>query len=161
AFAERNLKEILRDRLNMLFGFGLPVVMLILLSLMQKKLIGTEGIFSLENFVPGVAVFGLTFISLFAGVLISNDRDSSFLTRLFTSPLTGFDYIIGYSYPLLPMSIVQSVICFLTAVFLCLSISINILLAIVTLISFAFLLFSIGCLFVSLLSVLALNLYFR
>ncbi|HLR23468.1 MAG TPA: ABC transporter permease [Pseudogracilibacillus sp.] len=157
AFAERNLKEILRDRLNMLFGFGLPVVMLILLSLMQKKLIGTEGIFSLENFVPGVAVFGLTFISLFAGVLISNDRDSSFLTRLFTSPLTGFDYIIGYSYPLLPMSIVQSVICFLTAVFLGLSISINILLAIVTLIPVAFLFISIGLMMGSLFSVKQMN----
>src|SRR5699024_2766300 len=118
AFAERNLKEILRDRLNMLFGFGLPVVMLILLSLMQIKLIVAEWIFSLEYFVPGVAVFGLTFISVFAGVLISNDRDSSFLTRVFTAPLPGFDYIIGYSYPLLPMSIVESVICFLTAVFL-------------------------------------------
>lgn len=67
--------------------------MLILLSLMQKKILGAEGIFSLGNFVPRVTVFGLTFISLFAGVLISNDRDSSFLTRLFTSPLTGFDYI--------------------------------------------------------------------
>src|SRR5699024_6198025 len=117
AFAERNLKEILRDRLNMLFGFGLRVVMLILLLLMHKKLIGTERIISLENFVPGVAVFGLTFISLFAGVLISNDRDSSFLTRLYTSPLAGFDYIIGHSYPLVPMSIVQSVICIQTAVF--------------------------------------------
>src|SRR5699024_10182995 len=116
AFAERNLKEILRDRLNMLFGFGLPVVMLILLSLMYHKLIGTVEIFSLENFVPGVSVFELTFISLFPGVLLSIDLDSSFLTRLFTSPLTVFDYIIGYSYPLLPMSIVQSVICFLTAV---------------------------------------------
>jgi len=157
AFAERNLKEILRDRLNMLFGFGLPVVMLILLSLMQKKFLGTEGIFSLENFVPGVAVFGLTFISLFAGVLISNDRDSSFLTRLFTSPLTGFDYIIGYSYPLLPMSIVQSVICFLTAVFLGLSISINILLAIVTLIPVAFLFISIGLMMGSLFSVKQMN----
>src|SRR5699024_11388462 len=107
-------------------------------SLMQKKLIGTEGIFSLENFVPGVAVFGLTFISLFAGVLISNDRDSSFLTRLFTSPLTGFDYIIGYSYPLLPMSIVLSVICFLTAPFLGLSITMDFLLVIVNVISYGF-----------------------
>src|SRR5699024_1377419 len=87
----------------------------------------------------------LTFISLFAGVLISNDRDSSFLTRLFTSPLTGFDYIIGYSYPLLPMSIVQSVICFLTAVFLGLSISINILLAIVTLLHVDFVFIRIRC----------------
>src|SRR5699024_11880321 len=85
------------------------------------------------------------------------DRDSSFLTRLFTSPLTGFDYIIGYSYPLLPMSIVQSVICFLTAVFLGLSISINILLAIVTLIPVAFLFISIGLMMGSLFSVDHIN----
>src|SRR5699024_12782370 len=93
----------------------------------------------------------------FAGVLISNDRDSSFLTRLFTSPLTGFDYIIGYSYPLLPMSIVQSVICFLTAVFLGLSISINILLAIVTLIPVAFLFISICLMIGSLFSLKQMN----
>src|SRR5699024_9044920 len=113
-------------------------------SLMQKKLIGTEGIFSLENFVPGVAVFGLTFISLFAGVLILNDCDSSFLSRLFTSSLTGFDYIIGYSYPLFLISIVLSVICLLSAVFLILSISINTLLAIFTLIPVSFVIISIG-----------------
>src|SRR5699024_7928163 len=90
--------------------------------------------------------------SLFAGVLISNDRDSSFLTRMFTSPLTGFDYIIGYSYPLLPMSIVQSVVCFLTAVFLGISICIIIILAIATLILVVFLLISISLMIDSLLT---------
>src|SRR5699024_3695778 len=54
------------------------------------------------------------------------------------------DYIIGYSYPLLPMAILQSSICFLTGVILGMPVSLNILFSIVTLILVAVIFISIG-----------------
>src|SRR5690625_4162663 len=157
AFATRNRKEILRDPLSIVFGIGFPLVILILLSFLQKSLPGMSDIFAIENFVPGIAVFGLTFISLFSGMLISGDRSSSYLMRLFTSPLSGIDYIIGYSYPLLPMAILQSAICFLTGVILGMPVSVNILFSIVALIPVAVLFISIGLMMVSVLSQKQMN----
>src|SRR5690625_1456902 len=157
AFATRNRKEILRDPLSIVFGIGFPLVILILLSFLQKSLPGMSDIFAIENFVPGIAVFGLTFISLFSGMLISGDRSSSYLMRLFTSPLSGIDYIIGYSYPLLPMAILQSAICFLTGVILGMPVSVNILFSIVALIPVAVLFISIGLMMGSVLSPKQMN----
>src|SRR5690625_1596728 len=157
AFATRNRKEILRDPLSIVFGIGFPLVILILLSFLQKSLPGMSDIFAIENFVPGIAVFGLTFISLFSGMLISGDRSSSYLMRLFTSPLSGIDYIIGYSYLLLPMAILQSAICFLTGVILGMPVSVNILFSIVALIPVAVLFISIGLMMGSVLSQKQMN----
>src|SRR5690625_2090541 len=157
AFATRNRKEILRDPLSIVFGIGFPLVILILLSFLQKSLPGMSDIFAIENFVPGIAVFGLTFISLFSGMLISGDRSSSYLMRLFTSPLSGIDYIIGYSYPLLPMAMLQSAICFLTGVILGMPVSVNILFSIVALIPVAVLFISIGLMMGSVLSPKQMN----
>src|SRR5690625_1984289 len=157
AFATRNRKEILRDPLSIVFGIGFPLVILILLSFLQKSLPGMSDIFAIENFVPGIAVFGLRFISLFSGMFISGDRSSSYLMRLFTSPLSGIDYIIGYSYPLLPMAILQSAICFLTGVILGMPVSVNILFSIVALIPVAVLFISIGLMMGSVLSQKQMN----
>src|SRR5690625_917386 len=157
AFATRNRKEILRDPLSIVFGIGFPLVILILLSFLQKSLPGMSDIFAIDNFVPGIAVFGLTFISLFSDMLISGDRSSSYLMRLFTSPLSGIDYIIGYSYPLLSMAILQSAICFLTGVILGMPVSVNILFSIVALIPVAVLFISIGLMMGSVLSQKQMN----
>src|SRR5690625_2625491 len=157
AFATRNRKEILRDPLSIVFGIGFPLVILILLSFLQKSLPGMSDIFAIENFVPGIAVFGLTFISLFSGMLISGDRSSSYLMRLFTSPLSGIDYIIGYSYPLLPMAILLSAICFLARVSLVMPVSVNILFSIVAIIPVAVLFISIGLMMGSVLSPKQMN----
>lgn len=89
---------------------------------------------------------GLSFLSLFLGLLMVNDRSSSFLARLFSSPLTAFDYISGYSLPLLPIAILQSLVCFATAFIFGLPVSMNALLAIIVLIPVAGLFISIGLL---------------
>lgn len=147
AFSGRNSKEILRDPLSLVFGIGFPVILILLISLMKRSLDDMPvEVFGIESFAPGMAVFGLSFLALFLGMLISNDRNSSFLMRLFASPLTGFDYIVGYSLPLLPIAVFQSAICFATALLFGLPISANILLAIVVLIPVAALFISFGLL---------------
>lgn len=141
-FASRNRKELLRDPLNLAFGIGFPLVLLLLLSAIQTNV--PVSLFEIESLAPGIAVFGLSFVSLFAGTLIAKDRTSSFLMRLFASPLTGSDFILGYTLPLLPMAIAQSAMTFGVAFFLGLSVSVNVLLAIVVLIPTAVLFIGIG-----------------
>ena len=144
AFATRNRKEILRDKLNLAFGIGFPVILLLLLTAIQSSI--PVSLFEIEQLTPGIAVFGLSFISLFSGLLISKDRTSSFMLRLFTSPLKSSNFIYGYTLPLIPMAILQITVCFIVAVFLGLQISINILLTIIVLIPSAILFIGIGLL---------------
>jgi ABC-2 type transport system permease protein len=150
AFASRNSKEILRDPLNLAFGLGFPLVVLFLLSAIQANI--PISLFEIENLIPGIAVFGLSFISLFSGMLIAKDRSSSYLMRLFSSPLTAGNFILGYTVPLLPMAILQSVVCFAAALVLGLSLSAKILVVFAVLIPTAILFISIGLLAGSLLT---------
>ncbi|MDF2524826.1 MAG: transporter permease, partial [Clostridiales bacterium] len=69
AFSSRNLKEMLRDPLNMAFGIGFPLVILFLLSAIQANI--PVSLFVIDSLVPGIAVFGYSFIALFSATLIS------------------------------------------------------------------------------------------
>jgi ABC-2 type transport system permease protein len=144
AFASRNRKEILRDPMNLAFGIGFPLVLLFLLSAIQANI--PVKLFEIEKLAPGVAVFGLSFISLFSGTLIAKDRTTSFLMRLFASPLSASDFILGYALPLVPMAIMQGAICFIASFFLGLSVNARVLLALVVLIPTAVLYIGIGLL---------------
>ncbi|MFE0554984.1 ABC transporter permease [Paenibacillus sp. NPDC058910] len=144
AFATRNHKEMVRDPLNLAFGIGFPLVILLLLSALQQN-IETE-LFVIDQLVPGVAVFGFSFISLFSGMLIAKDRSSSFLMRLYTGPLTAPDYIVGYTLPLVPMAFLQVAITFVAASFLGLQVTLNVLLSVIVLLPTAVLFIGIGLL---------------
>lgn len=144
AFAGRNVKEILRDRLNLAYGLGFPIAVLLLLSLIQSNI--PVALFAIERLSPGIAVFGLSFISLFSGMLIAKDRTSSFMLRLFASPMTAAQFILGYTLPLLPMAAAQTVICFAVSVFLGLPVNAGILAAAAALLPGAVLFIGIGLL---------------
>lgn len=143
-FASRNRKEILRDPLNLAFGIGFPVVLLVLLSAIQANV--PVELFEIRMLAPGIAVFGLSFISLFSGTLISKDRGSAYLTRLFTSPLSATDFIVGYTLPLLPMAIVQIIVCFLVSALLGLALDFNVLVGFLVLLPTTALFIAIGLL---------------
>lgn len=143
-FSSRNTKEILRDPLNLAFGLGFPIVVLMLLSAIQANV--PVDLFKIDKLTPGIVIFGLSFVSLFSGMLISKDRSTSFLTRLFASPLTSSDFILGYALPLMPMALAQSAICFAAAFILGLPININILIALVVIIPSAIFFISFGLL---------------
>ena len=146
AFASRNSKELLRDPLSLIFCIGLPLFLLVLVVVVNRNLPPVE-IFKIENFAPGTAVFGFSFLTLFSGMLIGQDRSTSFLTRLFASPLTGSDYILGYSLPLLPIALLQSVIFFVVAFFLGLPVTVHVLTTLLSLIPAAVLFIGFGLLF--------------
>jgi ABC-2 type transport system permease protein len=112
-FTKRCFKEVLRDPLTVVFGIGFPVVLLVLLSVMNLN-IPKEAemtLFKIENLAPGVMVFGFSFLALFGGLLLSTDRDTAFLTRLYTSPLRAVDFLVGYALPLVPIGFVQVICC--------------------------------------------------
>ena len=134
-FAKRCTKELLRDPINLAFGLGFPLVLLLLLSSLQKNI--PAELFDIDTLTPGITVFGLSFMTLFSATLIAKDRESAFLQRLYASPLTGFDFILGYMLPLLPIAISQTIICYLFAIPLGLTVSINIIYAIIGIIPMA------------------------
>ena len=129
SFASRTMKEILRDPLTMAFGLGFPVVLLLLLSLIQANI--PVEMFEIAHLTPGITVFGLSFMTLFSAQLISKDRTSSLLTRLYTTPLKATDFILGYLLPVIPLCVAQTVICYIVALILGLQFSINIIWAII------------------------------
>ena len=143
-FAKRCGKEILRDPLNIFFGLGFPLVLLVLLSTIQKNI--PTDIFEIQSLTPGITIFGLSFMTLFSATLIAKDRESAFLQRLYTTPLTAADFIIGYMLPILPFALLQAVVCYLFAVVLGLPISIHIVYAIIGLIPMAIFNIALGLL---------------
>lgn len=149
-FAKRNTKEILRDPLNLAFGLGFPLVLILLLSVIQANI--PVELFEINHLTPGITVFGLSFMTLFSATLISKDRGSSLLERLYTTPLKPLDFILGYTLPIIPIAVMQSVICYVIALILGLKITVNILLALALIIPVSILFIALGLLFGSVLT---------
>ena len=143
-FAKRCAKEILRDPINLSFGLGFPLVLLLLLSSLQANM--PVSLFEIDTLTPGITVFGLSFMTLFSATLIAKDRESAFLQRLYTTPLTGFDFIIGYMLPILPIALGQTIICYLFAIPLGLTCNVNIIYAIIGIIPMAIFNIALGLL---------------
>ena len=127
-FAKRTLNEILRDPLTVFFGLGFPLVILLLLSLIQANI--PIPMFELHHLTPGITVFGLAFMTLFAAQLVCHDRESAFLTRLYTTPLQGHEFILGYLLPVMPLCVAQSIVCYIAAIIMGLPFSMNVVWAI-------------------------------
>ncbi len=143
-FAKRCTKEILRDPINLGFGLGFPLVLLLLLSALQANI--PVHLFEIDNLTPGITVFGLSFMTLFSATLIAKDRESALLQRLYTTPLTGVDFIIGYMLPILPIALGQSLVCYLFAIPLGLEFSENVIYATIGIIPMAIFNIALGLL---------------
>ena len=150
-FAKRCAKEILRDPINLGFGLGFPLVLLLLLTALQKNI--PVPLFEIDTLTPGITVFGLSFMTLFSATLVAKDRESALLQRLYTTPLTGIDFLLGYMLPILPMAIGQTVICYLFAIPLGLTVSVNIVYAVIGIIPMAVFNIALGLLCGSVLGV--------
>lgn len=116
AFARRNAREILRDPLSLGFGLGFPMILLALMTLIQRNV--PVEIFEMESLLPGICAFGESFFALFSAQLISKDRSSALMMRLKNSPLRARNFILGYALPLLPMALLQGALCVIFALLL-------------------------------------------
>lgn len=147
-FAKRNFKELTRDPLSLIFEILLPLFLLFIFQQINIP----EKTFNLENFTPGIIIFGFSFITLFTATLVAKDRTTSLLIRLGTSPMKPSDYILGYILSLMPIIIIQDILFFLAAILLGLSFSINIIYAILISIIISILFINLGILIGSLVS---------
>jgi len=141
-FAKRVMREIIRDPISLFFGLAFPLILLILLSAINNSI--PVDLFNISSLAPGIAVFGLSFMALFAAQVLAKDRASSFLTRLFTTPMTSSNFILGYMLPLIVMSVLQVAFCLFSALFLGLDFTITIFAVILILIPMALIYIGIG-----------------
>ena len=118
AFAKRNLIEVFRDPLSWIFCIAFPIVMLIIMSIVNSSIPKEAGntMFRIDNLSGGIVVFGQMFIMLFTAIGVAKDRSSTFLTRLYSSPMKSFDFVWGYILPMLLTGVIQAFIS-LTAAF--------------------------------------------
>lgn len=149
-FSGRTAKEILRDPLNLGFGLGFPIVLILLLSAIQANI--PVSLFEIGSLAPGITIFGLSFMTLFSATLIARDRESALLQRLYTTPLTAADFIFGYVLPVLPIAAAQSVICYIVALFLGLPLTVTIVYAVLFIIPASLFFIALGLLFGSVLN---------
>ena len=110
-FMKRNLKEMTRDPLIYIFCLGFPIIMVIMFQIILKYAGDNVSIFEVKSLIPGIMMFSYSMLMLIAALLISKDKTSSFLKRLYTSPMKSHNYIIGYFIPFLIVGIFQSIIC--------------------------------------------------
>lgn len=106
----RNLKEISRDLLSLVFTLAMPLVMQILFYLLFHNLTSQ---FQMRYLAPGIVVFSQSFLTLFIGILIATDRSTSFLTRLYVSKAKSHEFILSYALSILPIVLIQSLLFFL------------------------------------------------
>ena len=106
----RNIKEILRDPLSIVFTLGLPLLLEIVFYAIFHNL--TEQ-FQMKYLAPGIVVFAQAFLTLFSGLLISLDRNTSFLTRLYVSKAKSYEFIFGYALSVFPLSLFQAIFFYL------------------------------------------------
>ena len=110
-FTKRNLTEMVRDPLIYIFCAGFPVAMILIFQLILHYSGESTPVFYVKSLIPGVIMFGYSLVMLMTSLLVSKDRTSAFLKRLFTSPLKSYQFIIGYAVPFLIVGLIQDVLC--------------------------------------------------
>ena len=94
-FARRNVTEILRSPVSWIFGLALPIGIFVIMQIVVNSIgeyAANVPMFGVDRFTGGVVIFGASFLSLFCAMLISGDRQQSFLARLFASPVRPYEY---------------------------------------------------------------------
>jgi len=117
-FAKRNLKEMMRDFLSLIFNFIFPILMLLLFNCFiigkdEETIQKTMPMFLPENIIPSIAIFGFSFLTLFSGMLVAKDRSTAFAIRLKASPLKPFEQFLGYFIPMILIAFLQMVVVYI------------------------------------------------
>lgn len=111
--ASRNLKGVLRDPLSLGLAVALPIgLLLILLAVGRAVGEADAGWLTATQLTPGIVLFGFVMLMFSSAMVLSRDRDSSLLARLFTTPVSASGFIAGYSLPYLPVAAAQAVALF-------------------------------------------------
>lgn len=110
ALIVRNLKEMLRDPIIYIFCLLFPIAMISLFVIINSNLEVVMPVFQLKSLIPGILVFSLSFVMLVISIIVSKDKKTSLLRRLFISPLKKHHFILGYFIVGFIIEIIQSII---------------------------------------------------
>lgn len=110
-FYKRNLKELLRDPIIYIFCLGFPIIMLLLFYVINKFSSGHTPTFEINSLLPGIIMFSYSFIMLTLSLIVSKDKQTSFLKRLYSSPMKPCHFILGYFLVGLIIGLLQTIIC--------------------------------------------------
>ena len=119
-FFKRNLKEVLREPLIYIFCLGFPLVMLILFQVINKYTGGQTPMFELRSLLPAIIMFSYSFVMLTMSLLVSKDRQTFFLKRLYSSPMRNYHFILGYALVGLVVGVFQALISLLSGLIIAL-----------------------------------------
>ena len=141
-FSSRNIKEIIRDPLSIIFASILPLFLLFIFNQFNIP----NDAYKLENFTPGIILFSFSFITMFTASLVSKDRTTSLLIRLGISPMKRYEYILGYILSLIPLIILQDILTVILALILGLKFSSGLILMVIISLVISILFISLGIL---------------
>ena len=113
-FYKRNIKEVLRDPIIYIFCLGFPIVMFLLFFIINKFTNGNTPTFEILSLTPGIIVFSYSFVMLTMAIMVSKDKQSFFLKRLYSSPMKAYHFISGYCLVGLLIGLFQTAVCILT-----------------------------------------------
>lgn len=116
ALTRRNLLEMARDPLAVLFCLAFPIVMLLFMQIVALNLPFVPDNFKIENYAVGICVFGYTFTSMFLAMSIAGDKNSSLIKRITVSPVKERTYLTSFLCSGLPVAFCQTVLFFLLAI---------------------------------------------
>jgi ABC-2 type transport system permease protein len=121
----RNLRETVRDPLSVGVTVALPLGLMLVLSLLGRRIADVAPQLSATMLAPGVTLFGFAMLVFSSGFLLARDRENALLARLLTAPLRPTDFIAAYSLPYIPVAIAQMVAIYVIGGFLGLVVSGN------------------------------------
>jgi ABC-2 type transport system permease protein len=107
--AKRNLREAVRDPLSVGVTVALPLGLMLVLSLLGRRIADVAPQLSATMLAPGVTLFGFAMLVFSSGFLLARDRESALLSRLLTAPLRSTDFVTAYSLPYIPVAVAQMV----------------------------------------------------
>ena len=111
---KRNFKEMIRDPLSYVFCLGFPIIMIILFQVINRFTNGNTPIFNNASLIPGIMVFSFTFVMLTMTLLVSKDKQTALIKRLYISPVKPFEFILSYAFCGFVIGIIQAILCVFT-----------------------------------------------
>lgn len=111
---KRNFKEMMREPLSYVFCIGFPIVMITLFQVINRFTNGNTPIFINASLIPGIMVFSFTFVMLTMALLVSKDKQTALIRRLYISPAKPVEFILSYAFCGLVIGIIQAVLCVFT-----------------------------------------------
>ena len=110
-FTKRNLKEILREPIICIFCLAFPIIMLALFQIINSYTGGNTPMFEMRSLLPAIIMFSFSFVMLALAQIVSKDRQTFFLKRLYSTPMRPHHFIGGYFFVGIIIGVMQTITC--------------------------------------------------